>query len=65
MLDEWIEVEGRSLIEDLRWVASIVLVVWPDCGQESERAAGESVTLTGITGAVGVGRVGGLIGVAG
>ena len=47
--------EGRSLIEDLRWVAPIVLVVWPDCGQEFELAAGESVRVTGVTEAVVVG----------
>ena len=47
------------LIENLSGVDCIVYVTSPEGEQESELPAGESVTVTGITGAVGVGAGGG------
>ena len=46
-------------IENLGGVACIVFVRSPEDEQEFELGAGESVTVTGITGPIGVGAVGG------
>ena len=43
------EVEGGILVENLSRVACIVFVRSPEGEQEFELAAGESVTVTGIT----------------
>jgi len=43
------EVEGGILVENLSGVACIVVVTSPEGEQEFEMAAGESVTVTGIT----------------
>ena len=53
------EVEGGVLIDSLSGVACIVFVRSPEGEQEFELAAGESVTVTGITGPIEVGVVGG------
>ena len=52
------EVEGGILVENLSGVACIVFVRSPEGEQEFELAAGESVTVTGITGPIEVGAVG-------
>ena len=53
------EVEGGILIENLSGIACIVFVRSPEGEQQFELAGGESVTVTGITGPIEVGAVGG------